>query len=241
MPRYLSDEDLEAIATRVLRAYCRLPEVQNTELLYIDPSLLATDVLGLKIEYLNLSNDEETLGLTCFEDVGVEIPGIESGWYQFDGKTILIEKSLQENDEQYGRRNFTITHEAGHHILKMLYPGDYAHGVNARRILHYREGSPTSCPREEWQVNKLSSAILMPEFLIRQGMKIVGLDGRIEVLNKLWRRDKYDKFCDLAYLLGVSKQALCIRMKHFNLIGREYLRNPRAMMDVVFEEDDLYD
>lgn len=42
-----------------------------------------------------------------------------------DGKTILIERDLIEDVENTGRRNFTITHEVSHQVLKMLYPMDY--------------------------------------------------------------------------------------------------------------------
>lgn len=244
MPGYISCRGLEAIAARVIRAYMKLPEVRGTDLQCIDPTLLATELLGLKIEYRHLSADRMTLGLTCFDELEILLPGEKDNSFIFDGKTILIEKDLKYFFGQEGRRNFTITHEGGHHILKMLYPQDYASGVEARRVLYYRETNMSGCRREERQVNALTAAILMPEFLIRRGMKIVGLDGRIEILSREHNEREYNKFCDMAWLLGVSKQALSIRMKQLGLIGKAYLQYSCRAIDVMVDDDedgDAYD
>ena len=56
MARYLTYNDLDAIAGRVFRAYSRLPEVQAAgQLLYVDPALLLNSLLGLTIEFRHLS------------------------------------------------------------------------------------------------------------------------------------------------------------------------------------------
>lgn len=185
MARYLTYNDLDAIAGRVFRAYSRLPEVQAAgQLLYVDPGLLLKSLLGLTIEFRHLSADGTTLGITAYDEVGVEICDEEDLFF-FDGKTVLIEKDLQA-DDQTGRRNFTIVHEGCHHVLKMLFPKDYAGGANARRILRYRDtrGSRT---REEWQVDRLTSSILMPRELVEQAMLLTGQNGRIDMLNAVWR------------------------------------------------------
>ena len=207
MSRYLSYNDLDAIADRVFRAYKKLPEVQAAgQVLYVDPELL-------------LIFDE-------IEDL-----------FYFDGKTVLIEKDLLA-DDQMGRRNFTIVHEGCHHVLKMLFPKDYSRGPNARRVLRYRDtrGSRT---QEEWQVDRLTSSILMPRELIEQAMFLVGQNGRIEMLNAVWRRKEYERFCNMCYLLGVSKQALSIRMMRLGLLGEEHLRHPNEILDIVMGDDDI--
>lgn len=236
MSRYLSYADLDAIAARVFRAYAKLPEAQMTELLYVDPELLLKSLLGLQIEYRHLSLDGRTLGITAYDDVGVEIYDADEDLFFFDGKTVLIESDLQA-ENQTGRRNFTIVHEGCHHVLKMLYPRDYACGVNARRVLRYRDirGGRN---REEWQVDRLTSAILMPRELVEQAMRLTELDGRIDMLNPVWRKEEYEKFCGMCYILGVSKQALSIRMKRLGLLGEEHLRNPNEILDIFMEDDE---
>ena len=237
MARYLSYSDLDAIADRVFRAYAKLPEVQAAgQLLYVDPELLLKALLGLAIEYRHLSEDGTTLGITAYDEVGVEICDEKEDLFFFDGKTVLIETDLLAED-QVGRRNFTIVHEGSHHVLKMLFPRDYAGGANARRILRYRDtrGSRTW---EEWQVDRLTSSILMPRELVEQAMFLVGQNGRIDMLNAIWRRKEYERFCNMCYLLGVSKQALSIRMMRLGLLGEEHLRHPNEILDVYMEEDE---
>ena len=237
MARYLTYNDLDAIAGRVFRAYSRLPEVQAAgQLLYVDPALLLKSLLGLTIEFRHLSADGTTLGITAYDEVGVEICDEEDLFF-FDGKTVLIEKDLQAED-QAGRRNFTIVHEGCHHVLKMLFPKDYASGANARRILRYRDtrGSRT---REEWQVDRLTSSILMPRELVEQAMLLTGQNGRIDMLNAVWRPKEYARFCNMCYLLGVSKQALSIRMMRLGLLGEEHLRHPNEILEVYMGDDDI--
>ena len=238
MARYLTYNDLDVIAARVFRAYSMLPEVQAAgQVLYVDPQLLLKSLLGLTIEFRHLSADGTTLGITAYDEVGVEICDENEDLFFFDGKTVLIEKDLQA-DDQMGRRNFTIVHEGCHHVLKMLFPKDYAGGANARRVLRYRDtrGSRT---REEWQVDRLASAILMPQELIEQAMSLVGQSGRIDMLNAVWRRAEFERFCNMCYLLGVSKQALSIRMMRLGFLGEEHLRHPNEILDIVMGDDDI--
>ena len=237
MSKYISPSELASISDRVFRAYARLPEVQAADLLCVDPELLLRSLLGLTVEYRHLSPDGVTLGMTAYEEIGVELYDDKEDLFFFDGKTVLIESDLLSSGKE-GRRNFTIMHEGCQHILKMLFPKYYAHGLNARRILEYRNvrGSRT---REEWQVDQLSSAILMPRVLIENAMHIVGQEGRIEMLNAVWRKGAYDRFCNMCRLLGVSKQALSIRMKSLGLLGEEHLRYPNEILNVQVEDDDI--
>lgn len=238
MARYLSYNDLDAIAARVFRAYSKLPEVQEAgQLLYIDPNLLLKQLLGLTIEYRHISTDGTTLGITAYDEVGVEICDEDEDLFYFDGKTVLIEKDLQTED-QTGRRNFTIVHEGCHHILKMLFPKDYGSGANARRVLRYRDMRSERI-REEWQVDRLTSSILMPQELVEQAMSLVGQNGRIDMLNSVWRRKEYERFCNMCYLLGVSKQALSIRMMRLGLLGEEHLRHPNEILDIEMGDDNI--
>ena len=239
MARYLTTDDLDAIADRVLRAYAGLPEVRAAgQLLYVDPELLLKALLGLAVEYRHLSADGTTLGITAFDEVGVEICDEEDLFF-FDGRTVLIETGLLAED-QTGRRNFTVMHEGCHHILKMLFPQDYAGGASARRVLRYRD-TRSARTREEWQVDRLTSAILMHRDLVGQAMRLAGQDGRIDMLNALWRPKEYERFCRMCHLLGVSKQALSIRMMGLGLLGEEHLRHPNEILDVTMEEDEEQD
>ena len=80
----------------------------------------------------------------------------------------------------------------------------------------------------------------MPEKLIRHSMESFCIGEKLEMLNRVFRPNSYVAFCSMAEFMGVSKQALEIRMKQLNLIGRSYLRNPYALVDVIMEDMDEF-
>lgn len=238
----LSRNDLEAIGERVIRAYMKLPEVKGQPVYRIYPEILVKSLLGLQIDYQHLSIDGTILGLTSFESIGVELPGNEETGevYFLDGKTILIESDLRDDVEQTGRRNFTITHEASHQVLKMLYPSDYGVKPHEEPIHFCKANTMRRKPIsdwEEWQSNALSSAMLLPRHLVEQAMGLFGVQGKIRILNKIFAREEYDRFVGMTELLGCSKTALAIRMKQFGYIGEEYLDNPYRMLDVEVDKE----
>lgn len=234
--KQLTRKYIEGIAEKVLEAYMQLPEIKGTHVYRIDPELLLTKVLGLNIEYAHLTTDGSVLGLTSFEEVGVGVlDDTDSPMYMcLDGKTVLIEKDLLLDINHQGRKNFTIMHEGGHHIFKMLFPNDY--GIKSQEELQFHEfNSEMQHPRvdwEEWQANTVAAAILLPEELIKQGMYLFGLGEKITCLNKISDRTTYERFSDLATFLGTSKQALAIRMKRLGLLEKEYLDNPFKMIEI---------
>lgn len=238
--RILSRQNLENIAMRVYSAYCKLPKAVN-EPYRMAPKLLLTEVLKLKLDYRHLSSDRQTLGITTMQSVEIELPDSrDGGLYEFDGKTVLIEEDLQAPGAVPGRLNFTITHEACHHILYMLFPSDYGSITKERKVLHYRLSNhgKSAVDWEEWQTDTLASALLMPSDLLVQNAAICGIPHGIPILNRLWRPEEYTRFEALSNMMGVSKQALMIRMKHLGLIGKEYLRNPYQLLDISKEDDD---
>lgn len=236
--RKLSRSDLETISLRVLRAYWRLDGAKETPW-YVDPDMLLTDLLGLKIDYRQLSYDGLTLGMTSFYPVEIVLPGSQEGETFFlDGRTVLLEEALQGDQASFGRRNFTAAHEAAHHILNLLFPGEYNGGEKARSVYKYRitERRP-SRDWEEWQMDVLASCLLMPASTIRENMRIADLPEKIDYLNPRWRRSEYEKFCFLCDLMGVSKQALSYRMQRLGLLGEDQRRSPNDLLDVWRYED----
>ena len=74
MSRFLSYAQLDTIAGRVVRAYRKLPEVQAARVVHsVDPQLLLTKLLGLSVAFRHISWDGETLGMTSYEELEIEI------------------------------------------------------------------------------------------------------------------------------------------------------------------------
>ena len=226
-----TEKELEAVGDRVFRAYKALPAVQAAgPLLCVDPRLLLEAVLGLRVGFGRLSRDGRTLGMTTRDEMEVEPCAGSGEFFAFDGKTVLVEKALL-GPGQTGRRNFTIAHEGCHHILWALCPEE-----GAGRVVRCREAGVRT--REERQADRLAAAILMHRELVGRAMFLTGLDGRIDMLNPAWRRKEYEKFDCMRRMLGVSKEALCIRMAGLGLIGEEHLRAPDEILDIRMGDDE---
>lgn len=237
---YLSRRDIEHIAGRITADYSNLPQFKGQTVERIDPYTLAHDLLGLSVDHFRLSRNGTILGLTANREVGVEVYG-ENGEpciYYLDGNTLLVEKELVSDPTQLGRYNFTVLHEAAHQILDRLTPQDRSQ-VQCR-VLYYR-GAIQQYPAQdwgEWQADNMASALLLPAFVVNAALTRFGLDGGIDILNRIYRPKEYQRFCEMADYLGASQQALAIRLKRLGLLKSEYLRNPHAMVDIEKDGDD---
>ena len=199
-------EELEDLADRVYAAYEALPEADG---LRVDPELLAEKLLGLRVVYRRLSRDGSILGLTA--PAPVAVPVLEEDgrrWYALDGRTILLERGLLSPWVSPGRRNFTLMHEVGHRLLTDALP-----------------------PGGEKAVNRLASALLMPLKLVRRNLTSCPLsfgplpDRRLDPQG-------WEAFCGLAETMGVSRQALAIRLEDLGLTEerRSWILRPAPIL-----------
>ncbi len=230
---YLKKATMEQIAKRVLDAYWLLPDVKPDSATRIHPELLAQEIVGLSIEYWHLSPDMSILGQTSCQPGFVEvIDGSGSLKSVFmTGSKILIEQNLKDDPTQFGRHNFTVMHETCHQIFKILFPQAYL-----QNIMHFYKESNVKHDWEEWRTNYLASAILMPKTLILRNMKSVGLGNSLKRLNRIYNPTDYNRFCEVAERLGVSKTALSIRMAELGLLKENYLNDPYALPRITVDK-----
>ena len=240
--RYMARPELEQIALRVLRAYRKLPEAQEDPY-RVDPVLLAKGLLGLTVRYRHLSEDRELMGLTSYGELELVLPDEDRcGTCLLDGKTVLLEEDLLYQPAGLGRRNFTLSHECAHHILKLLFPESYGAGPAARRALpcrlHRLHARGSRQDWEEWQMDVLASELLMPRELLRKNLALVGCPEGFRVLNPNWRRRDYGRFTGLCAMMGVSKQAMAYRLELLGLLGKNQMYCPDIIIDIFMEEEE---
>ena len=177
MARYLSRADLSHIAGKYIDQYYTRFGISKDAPEPIDPERLASSVLGLNVKMLPLCSDGSILGLTVFQKCGFTVTlGDGTKLVEvFMPKDVVIDSALA-SDSCTGCRNFTIAHEAAHHILADLFPNDYGKAVKCRGHIAYRErnGQPSW---EEWQANTLAAELLMPTFLVNAGEILVRQRG----------------------------------------------------------------
>lgn len=236
---YMSRYEIEAIANRIIAAYKNLPEVRGQKVNRIEPELLICNLLDLSMDYHILSPNGSILGLTACGEVDVPIydNSNSSEYYHLDGRTVLIDKRLLSDNANIGRCHFTQVHEACHQVFKMLFPKQYMTSPAARQI-HYCTNRRCVQDWEEWRTDALTSAILMPYDLVRSNMAVFGLDAPIHRLNKVFAPNEYSRFCEMASYMGVSKQALSIRLQHIGLLKKNYLENPYELVDIYLDAED---
>lgn len=239
---YLSRNDLETIAAHITGDYQKLPRFAGQPASRVDPEILAGELCQLSLNWFHLSKNGRVLGLTAYS--GFSIAVYTRDWERtscfLDGRTILVECSLKDSPEQQGRYHFTVMHEAAHQILHRMFSstGDELN----TRLVCYR-GEPQRFPVRdwtEWQANVLASALLMPINLVWTALQSVGLEHGIDILNRLYRPKEYKQFCSAAELLGVSKQALAIRLKSVGLLKQDFLQEPFAFADVFPDKNEPY-
>lgn len=214
---YLNDNALEELALRVVRSYLKTENVPQDR---VDPVALCEKVLSLRVIYMTLSLDSSILGLTSFGNSKANVLDEEGDWavMPLTGNTVLIEKGFLDNPIAIGRHNFTVAHEAAHHIFNMV--GQTAAEKNRLHI--YRAKKYTSVEFDEWQTDRLTAAILMNKPMLFSAMREAGIPNGIRVLDQRADNEEWSGFCRTAEILGVSLSALETRMDQLHLIERNY-------------------
>ena len=213
MARYLSRADLSHIAGKYIDQYYTRFGISKDDPEPIDPERLASSVLGLNVKMLPLCSDGSILGLTVFQKCGFTVTlGDGTKLVEvFMPKDVVIDSALA-SDSCTGCRNFTIAHEAAHHILADLFPNDYGKAVKCRGHIAYRErnGQPSW---EEWQANTLAAELLMPTFLVNAEIERAALCLPNGILYKSASDPNYERILEMAARIGVSWSAIRIRLQ----------------------------
>ena len=238
----LSRKDIEGIAKRIVSAYIKLPSLQGQQSDKILPELLVHDLLGLTTEFHALSRSGGILGLTACGEVDVQIydDPKHPEFFHLDGRTLLIDYVLIKEDANVDRYHFTLTHEACHQIFKMLFPREYAASVRLRQV-HYCTTAPAAGQDywEAWRTNALASAVLMPEEMVRSNMAVFGLGEKMQMLIRVYAPGEYALFSDMSDHMGVSKQALAIRLKGMGLLEQDFLKDPYALVNIYPDDTEI--
>lgn len=239
--KHLSRRDLESLGGNVIAAYKNTVRCSQIERVEIDR--LANQLLGLHVDYRHLSLAGDKLGLTSFSEIGVEVfsqnqSDVEDMYYMLDGQTILIESNLMREGANIGRRNYTVAHECCHHIMRRLFPDDYGSQAKERMVHCLYRNRRGRQDWEEWQVETLAGTVLLPVECIFRGMERFGLGVQIRWLNRVFAPDVYNKFAHMAEFLGVSKTALAIRLQHLNLLKRNDLQDPYALISIEMDKEE---
>ena len=180
--------------------------------------------LKATIDFANLSQDELTLGCTCFND------GILMVWddereneYPIDVERgyIFIDNHVLEYEVE-GRVRFTIIHECSHWILhKRFYyqkPGCPIPKINCSvyHIENWTKRPPmTDEDIREWQANRLGAALIMPAPTVKMLMADK-LKVQVDKLSAVCVSEQFIQ--EMADVYNVSKAAMTKRLWDLDLL-----------------------
>lgn len=222
---FLSRDDLDRFADRILCDFVKAEYPKGHICYSIDPARLA-QFYGYNILYVTITRDGSILGQTSTGKMWTSIvdPSGNDILFYLDGNTILIDERLDKDPQCYGRRNFTIAHELAHQFINRAYPEVY--GSQSRVICDYRRSAKSHkeiTDWREWQADAMAASLLLPKGAIDEAMFFFGLGEKIKVLSKKYSEYKYERFCEMAEFLQVSKTALAYRLEQLGLLERNYL------------------
>lgn len=224
-------QEIEKIAQKVIGSFLGKNAIMFKS---IDIEKFATSYLGLNLQYMNLSDNKNILGLTTYGGVIVELERnhrIETICVPED--TVLIEEDLLD-DAYIGRRRFTVSHECAHQILYRVDPTntDYQQRFISGKTYSLRELTTTNdwC---EWQANSLGAAILMPKDLISLALYRFGCISRIKLYGNYSSNTDRQLIKTTSSFFGVSQSALLIRLKQLNMVEVLPYTNFKNPIDII--------
>lgn len=220
---YLSRREIEQIAQPIVERYKQKCVSQRRLCYNVDPTELA-ELLGYKVKYAYLTQEGSVLGQTATVPLWTTVIDTTKGetYFFLDGQTILVDKRLLCDPRAIGRKNFTIAHELAHLLLSQCCPG--MHDLQNRCFSYNRKISEKSVTDwYEWQADTLAAALLLPPDAIEAAMFMFGLGSKMKVLSRKYSQYQYERFCEMARFLGVSKTALAYRLEQLGLLERNYL------------------
>ena len=115
----LTKLDIEKLSRRVLANYLRQLDRPPER---IDPIDFSERMLGLRFKATDLLLGKNILGLTSLADIEITVPydNDQTQVLVLDGKTAYIDRQLMDIGNR-GRLNFTMMHEAAHHLLDIFF------------------------------------------------------------------------------------------------------------------------
>ncbi|MGI6261734.1 MAG: ImmA/IrrE family metallo-endopeptidase [Acutalibacteraceae bacterium] len=208
----ITAEGLEAKAEMMLKEYLG----GNFGMLQaVDMERMATEYFGLSVRYEPLSLQSVSVWKqTCLRFADDSVRLIPAG-------TILVDSSLR-GEKQRGRRNLTIARECARQLLFWKEPNAEARAAQmlpAQSMVTPRQ-LRASCVVNEWEVNALASALLMPPTVLNTILSLFYADAPVCVYGRGRLSAADSRMLDtLAALLGVTRSALLLRLWQLHKIA----------------------
>lgn len=204
--------EYDRVAEQFLEEYC--PEALKRPMA-VPIENIAAD-MGLKVQYVCLSEEADIYGATIFTDGALEIYDPEDGLYDtkvFKRKTVLIDPEAVKKTN-VGCKHNTLAHECVHWYKHRLYYK--MQKFTAPRMARFCKCSVNQLPYAtedenimEGQAIGIAPRILMPKATFIEAASQYDI---------VYGKDNWQAIYGLADLFDVSKQSVMIRLEECNLL-----------------------
>ena len=230
----LSRKQIDDIGEQLVQDFCPDAIVHPQAL---DVDLFAQDYLGMEQDYQYLSHCGVYLGMTVFNDTNKVVvynpEKQEAEYISARAKTIIIDNTLLEENQEH-RYRFTMGHEAaGHGVLHEEYFGYDRNQLtlfdtaNEAAMIQCRTDSSKIASKDsrlwddhdwmEWQANAMSSAFLMPKKMVL----LVAEETKRKVQNSNPNVAAYLMAEAVSDIFNVSHESALYRLKSLGLVNSE--------------------
>lgn len=214
--KWLSNASIDELGNGLIKNYLGK---RASELLFVD-------IDGFVMKYLNLpivcerfaEDDMSKLGFISDGKTPLRIySGNTKRNRIFPKGTIVIEQCLCDERET-GRRRFTVAHEAAHYVADRSLAVASFHREYDNERTYSANDLKELFNINEANVDRLASALLMPEFMLRNYLKRSHREQGINIYDDGFIRPEDHLFIQtMAADMGVSVTALQIRIKQLGL------------------------
>ena len=209
---FIPPSEYDRVAEQFLEEYC--PEALKHPMA-VPIEKIAAD-MGLKVQYVCLSEEADIYGATIFTDGALEIYDPEEGLYDtkvFKRKTVLIDPEAVKKTN-IGCKHNTLAHECVHWYKHRLYYK--MQKFTAPRMARFCKCSVNQLPYAtedenimEGQAIGIAPRILMPKATFIEAASQYDI---------VYGRDNWQAIYGLADLFDVSKQSVMSRLEECNLL-----------------------
>ena len=209
---FIPPSEYDRVAEQFLEEYC--PEALKRPMA-VPIENIAAD-MGLKVQYVCLSEEADIYGATIFTDGALEIYDPEDGLYDtkvFKRKTDLIDPEAVKKTN-VGCKHNTLAHECVHWYKHRLYYK--MQKFTAPRMARFCKCSVNQLPYAtedenimEGQAIGIAPRILMPKATFIEAASQYDI---------VYGKDNWQAIYGLADLFDVSKQSVMIRLEECNLL-----------------------
>ena len=209
---FIPPSEYDRVAEQFLEEYCQ--EALKRPMA-VPIETIAAD-MGLKVQYVCLSEEADIYGATIFTDGALEIYDPEEGLYDtkvFKRKTVLIDPEAVKKTN-VGCKHNTLAHECVHWYKHRLYYK--MQKFTAPRMARFCKCSVNQLPYAtedenimEGQAIGIAPRILMPKSTFIEAASQYDI---------VYGRDNWQAIYGLADLFDVSKQSVMIRLEECNLL-----------------------